>query len=69
MLIKFCFPGNTGVQECYSLIAPPEKGVLASVNMNIETLGNLVYHALEKVGTGKSGRPEMRTSLETGHPP
>ena len=37
--------------------------------MNVETLGNLVHHALEKVGTGKSGRPEMGTSLETGHPP
>ena len=39
----------TGVQERYSLVAPAERSVLASVNMKIETLGNLVHYALEKV--------------------
>ena len=38
-----------GVQERYSLIAPAESSVLASVNMKIETFGNLVHHALKKV--------------------
>ena len=42
-----------GVQLRRSLVAPPEKSVLASVDMRMEMFGSLVHHALEKVtGTG-----------------
>jgi tetratricopeptide (TPR) repeat protein len=40
-----------GVQDRYSLTAPAEESVLPSVNMNIETFGNLVHQALEKNST------------------
>ena len=41
-----------GVQERKSLVAPPEKSVLASLDlksMNVEVLGSLVHHAMEEV--------------------
>ena len=39
-----------GVQGRRSLVAPPEKSVLASVDMRMEVFGSLVHHALKKVG-------------------
>ena len=39
----------SGVQERYSLVGPAESNVLSSINMNIETFGNLVHSALQKV--------------------
>ena len=43
-----------GVQSRRSLVAPPEKGVLSSVdNMRMDVFGSRVYHALEKVRTSK----------------
>ena len=49
--MNVCFHGDIplGVQDRYSLVAPPEKGVFPSVNMKVEMFGNLVYKALEKV--------------------
>ena len=42
----------SGVQERYSLVGPAESNVLSSINMNIETFGNLVHNALQKVHVG-----------------
>ena len=39
----------TGVQNRRSLVSPPERSVLASVNMRMEVFGSLVHHALEQV--------------------
>ena len=39
-----------GVQTRRSLVAPPEKNVLSSVDdMRVDVFGSRVYHALEKV--------------------
>lgn len=38
-----------GVQGRRGLVAPPEKSVLASVDMRMEVFGSLVHYALEKV--------------------
>ena len=38
-----------GVQNRRSLVAPPERSVLASVGMRMEVFGSLVHHALSKV--------------------
>ena len=38
-----------GVLGRRSLVAPPEKSVLASVDMRMEVFGSLVHHALKKV--------------------
>ena len=39
----------TAVQERHALVAPAERSVLAAINMDIETFGNLVHQALKKV--------------------
>ena len=39
-----------GVQARRSLVAPPEKSVLWSIDVRVEVFGSLVRHALEKVG-------------------